>query len=144
MAFTSLRRVGTFLPSSKREARKFSWIVPKFVQYFQDTDTLLIWIPRNKTDPGEKGAVITVKPTRDSCCPVRLMLQLLQGSKADRPLFVTSRWMPLQGWLLRWIRRMSNLGKNPQIYGLRSIRQGATSKADASDMPEVFLRASGG
>ena len=39
---------------------------------------------------------------------------------------------------------MSNLGKNPRIYSLRSIRQGATTKADATDMPEVFLRASGG
>ena len=42
VAFTTLRRVGTFVPSSRRQEQKFSWILPKFVRYFQDTDTLLI------------------------------------------------------------------------------------------------------
>ena len=144
IAFTSLRRVGTFLPASLRLEKDFSWIIPKFVRYFDDTETMLIWIPKNKTDPEGKGKVITLKPTRDSCCPVRLVLQLLQRSQPDIPLFVTSMWTPLQGWLLRWVRRrMTNLGKNPRIFGLRSIRQGATTTADATDMPEVFLRASG-
>ena len=42
VAFTTLRRVGTFVPSSRRQEQKFSWILPKFVRYFEDTDTLLI------------------------------------------------------------------------------------------------------
>ena len=42
MAYTSMRRVGTFLPAKKKDAEKFSWIVPKFIRYFDDTQTLLI------------------------------------------------------------------------------------------------------
>ena len=38
---------------------------------------------------------------------------------------------------------MALLGKDPLWYGLRSIRQGASTMADRLNMPEVFLRASG-
>ena len=38
---------------------------------------------------------------------------------------------------------MALLGKDPLWYGLRSIRQGASTMADRLHMPEVFLRASG-
>ena len=39
---------------------------------------------------------------------------------------------------------MTELGKNPLWYSLRSIRQGASTRACELKMPEVFLRASGG
>ena len=39
---------------------------------------------------------------------------------------------------------MADLGKNPKLYGLRSIRRGSTTNATDTRMPEVFLRASGG
>ena len=39
---------------------------------------------------------------------------------------------------------MANLGKDHRLYGLRSIRQGASTKATETKMPEMFLRTSGG
>ena len=39
---------------------------------------------------------------------------------------------------------MEELGKNPLWYKLRSFRQGASLAADEMEMPELFLRASGG
>ena len=39
---------------------------------------------------------------------------------------------------------MRELGKDPRWYSLRSIRQGASTTADQMEMPEVFLRATGG
>ena len=39
---------------------------------------------------------------------------------------------------------MQELGKDPRWYSLRSIRQGASTTACAMEMPEVFLRATGG
>ena len=39
---------------------------------------------------------------------------------------------------------MADIGKKPELYGLRSIRQGATCRAQDTNMPEIFLRASGG
>ena len=39
---------------------------------------------------------------------------------------------------------MANLGKDPRLFGLRSIRKGSTTTACENNMPEVFLRASGG
>ena len=39
---------------------------------------------------------------------------------------------------------MAELGKDPRWYSIRSIRQGGTSTACEVQMPELFLRASGG
>ena len=39
---------------------------------------------------------------------------------------------------------MANLGKDPRLYSLRSIRQGSSTKATDAKMPEMFLRTSGG
>ena len=39
---------------------------------------------------------------------------------------------------------MREPGQNPHWYSLRSIRQGASTTADQMEMPEVFLRATGG
>ena len=39
---------------------------------------------------------------------------------------------------------MAILGKDPRLFGLRSIRKGSTTTACEENMPEVFLRASGG
>ena len=39
---------------------------------------------------------------------------------------------------------MSNLGKDPRLFGLRSIRQGATTIAEETEMPQAFIRTSGG
>ena len=39
---------------------------------------------------------------------------------------------------------MSELGKDPRCYSIRSIRQGGSSSACELEMPELFLRASGG
>ena len=36
------------------------------------------------------------------------------------------------------------MGKDPRLFGLRSIRKGSTTTACEKNMPEVFLRASGG
>ena len=64
---------------------------------------------------------------------------------ADEPLFFFRRFLPAQPWLLKWMRpRMIGLNKNPLWYSLRSIRQGASTKACELKMPEIFLRASGG
>ena len=145
VAFTTLRRVGTFLPASTKLAKNFSWILPSFIRHHADSETMLIWIPKHKGDPTGKGFVLTVKPTYDSCCPINLVLRLLEGRGGNAPLFTTPTRIPLQSWLLGWMRRrMAELGKKPNLYSLRSIRQGATTTASEVDMPEVFLRASGG
>ena len=39
---------------------------------------------------------------------------------------------------------MANLDKDPRLFGLRSIRQGATTTAEETEMPEAFIRTSGG
>ena len=61
------------------------------------------------------------------------------------PLFCHLEFVPTQAWALKWIRRrMSELGKDPRWYSIRSIRQGGSSSACELEMPELFLRASGG
>ena len=96
IAYTSMRRVGTFLPSKKKDAEEFAWIVPRFIRYFEDTDTMLIWLPRNKSDPQGKGTVLTFKPTGDSCCPIRLTLKLACTRSENQPIFSSPVRIPLQ------------------------------------------------
>ena len=89
--------------------------------------------------------MLLLKPTYDECCPIKLTLKLVEESKGPGPIFITPMRVPLQSWLLKWVRcRMTEIGKKPELYGLRSIRQGATSRAQDTQMPEIFLRASGG
>ena len=88
---------------------------------------------------------LLLKPTHDECCPIKLTLRLINDSKGFGPIFITPTRVPLQGWLLKWVRRrMADIGKKPELYGLRSIRQGATCRTQDTNMPEIFLRASGG
>ena len=42
LAFTTMRRVGTFLPSSNQIAKIFSWIVPKFIRYHPQSKSMLV------------------------------------------------------------------------------------------------------
>ena len=42
IAFTTLRRLGTFLPATKKDVAQFSWVEDKFIRYFEDTETMLI------------------------------------------------------------------------------------------------------
>ena len=56
IAYTTMRRVGTFLPASSRDAEKFSWITPNFIRLFEDTETMLIWIPKHKSDQMGKAS----------------------------------------------------------------------------------------
>ena len=145
VAFTTLRRVGTFLPASTKLAKNFSWVLPSYIRHHEGSATMLIWIPKHTCDPTGKGFVLTLKPTYDSCCPINLVLRLLEGREGNVPLFTTPTRIPLQSWLLGWMRRrMAELGKKPNLYSLRSIRHGATTTASEVDMPEFFLRASGG
>ena len=39
---------------------------------------------------------------------------------------------------------MQSLGKDPRLFSLRSIRQGATTIAEETNMPREFIRTSGG
>ena len=96
-----MRRVGTFLPSRKKDAEDFLWIVPRFIRYFEDTDTMLILLPRHKADPEGKSIVLTFKPTGDNCCPIRLILRLAYECSENQPIFVSSARIPLQSWLLQ-------------------------------------------
>ena len=106
---------------------------------------MLLWIPKHKRDPEGKGIVLLLKLTYDECCPIKLTLKLVKESKGSGPIFITPTRVPLQSWLLKWVRRrMTEIGKKPELYGLRSIRQGATSRAQDIQMPEIFLRDSGG
>ena len=98
-----------------------------------------------KTDPEGRGTVLVVKSTGDVGCPVGLLRFLLSNSKEDGPLFQNLNFIPTQPWLCAWIReRMRELGKDPRWYSLRSIRQGESSTACECDMPDVFLKATGG
>ena len=89
--------------------------------------------------------MLTVKSTDDAVCPVELILELLRKKCTNKPIFWNGGFQPTQSWVLNWVRtRMSDLGKNPKWYTLRSFRKGASVEADEMEMPEGFLRASGG
>ena len=145
LAYTSIRRIGSFVLKSKAAAASFSWIVPRYVRFLGNNYTFLVWIPFNKSDPQGRGTTLVVKRTKDECCPVTLLHRLITSRSNEGPLFINHQFIPTQPSMLRWIRfRMEELGRDPRIYSLRSIRQGASSMACEAKMPEVFLRASGG
>ena len=145
LAFTTIRRISSFLPKNVKVSETFSWILPRFIRESIEGTTMLVWIPRVKTDPEGRGTVLTVKSTGDAGCPIRFMQSLLREKLTDEPLFCYRSFIPTQQWLLTWIRaRMTDLDKNPLWYSQRSIRQGASTKACELKMPEIFLRASGG
>ena len=114
LAFTTIRRVGSFLPPNAKESDEFSWIIPRYIRRSKRGTTLLVWIPRVKTDPEGRGTVLTVKETGDAGCPIGHLCKLLKRRTNNGPLFCYKRFIPTQKWLLAWIRaRMSQLGKNP-------------------------------
>ena len=89
--------------------------------------------------------MLTVKSTCDVVCPVQMILALMAETQANRPIFSHHSFLPTQSWVLNWVRaRMKELGKNPLWYTLRSFRQGASLAAEAMEMPEEFIRTSGG
>ena len=42
IAFTTMRRVGTFLPASNKAAVDFSWVIPRYIRYYKKPGTMLI------------------------------------------------------------------------------------------------------
>ena len=42
IAFTTMRRVGTFLPASHKAAAEFSWVIPRYIRYYKKAGTMLI------------------------------------------------------------------------------------------------------
>ena len=105
---------------------------------------MLIWLPKVKTDPEGRGTVRTVKSTKDSGCLQEFLHSLMDSRSNDGPLFCHLDFVPTQTWALKWIRaRMTELGKDPRWYSIRSIRQGGSSTACEVEMPELFLLASG-
>ena len=42
LAFTTIRRVGTFVPKSKKAANDFSWILPRYIKFYPSLETVLI------------------------------------------------------------------------------------------------------
>ena len=101
IAFTTMRRVGTFLPDTRKNAKDFSQIEARYIRYFDDTNTMFIWIPKHKTDPKGRGLVLTLKPTGDDCCPIRLTREFVHLYPQGGPIFVTPTRLPLQSWLLK-------------------------------------------
>ena len=145
LAFTTMRRVGTFIAHSKKDVDSFPWLKPRYLKFISSNNTMLVWIPILKTDPEGRGTMLVAKPTGDRCCPVELLKNRVRDCELDEPLFCHLNFAPTEAWLLTWIRnRMRLLGKNPLWYTLRSIRQGGTTAANMMRMPEVFLKASGG
>ena len=115
------------------------------MRFLEKNYTFLVWIPFNKSDPHGRGTTLVVKRTNDNCCPVTLLHKLLMTRSNKGPLFINNHFIPTQHSMLRWIRvRMEELGRDPRIYSIRSIRQGASSMACEAKMPEVFMRALGG
>ena len=96
LAFTTIRRVGTFVPKSKKEAASFSWIFPKQVKFYPSLMMLLLWIPINKSDLEGRGTVVIAKGTEDECCPLQLFKLLMADSLADKPLFSHLDFLPTQ------------------------------------------------
>ena len=80
-AFTTIRTISSFLPRDKRESREFSYIfLPSFIRCNESRSTILIWVPRVKTDPESRGGtVLTVKSTRDSGCPQRFVRSIVDS-----------------------------------------------------------------
>ena len=61
LAFTTVRRVGSFLPANKKQAVDFAWILPRFVRWATN-DTMLIWLPICKS--GREGSgTVSLSPT---------------------------------------------------------------------------------
>ena len=89
--------------------------MPNFVRCSELLRTMLIWIPKVKTDPEGRGTVLTVKSTGDSGCPQQFIHLLMKYRSNDGPLFCHLDFVPTQAWALKWIRRrMSELGKDPR------------------------------
>lgn len=42
LAFTTIRRVGSFLPRNMKESKEFSWILPRFIRCNESQSTMLI------------------------------------------------------------------------------------------------------
>ena len=76
LAFTTIRRIGSFLPKNVKESETFSWILPQFMRPSIEGTTLLVWIPRVKTDPEGRGTVLILKITGNAGCPISFMQPL--------------------------------------------------------------------
>ena len=69
LAYTSIRRIGSFVPKSKAAATSFAWIVPRYVRFLEEDYTFLVWIPFNKSDPHGKVTTLVVKRKKQRVLP---------------------------------------------------------------------------
>ena len=42
IAFTTVRRVGSFLPASHKASAEFSWVIPRYIRYYKKAGTMMI------------------------------------------------------------------------------------------------------
>ena len=96
LGFTTIRRVGTFVPKSKKWLRPFLGFFPKQVKFYPSLMMLLLWIPINKSDPEGRGTVVVAKGTEDECCPLQQFKLLMADSLVDKPLFSHLDFLPTQ------------------------------------------------
>ena len=136
-------------------------IVPKHIEFH--SDYIRIFVPRSKTDVYREGNFVFISASRSKYCPVGVLQRYLDLSGIDlcsslplfRPLVFhrssssyTLRSGKISYTTCRDILRdtLSQLGLNPNDYGLHSLRSGGITSAvrnSSNSIPERLLKIHG-
>ena len=136
-------------------------IVPKHIEFH--SDYIRIFVPRSKTDVYREGNFVFISASRSKYCPVGVLQRYLDLSGIDlcsslplfRPLVFhrsSSSYTLRSGknsyTTCRDILRdtLSQLGLNPNDYGLHSLRSGGITSAvrnSSNSIPERLLKIHG-
>ena len=136
-------------------------IVPKHIEFH--SDYIRIFVPRSKTDVYREGNFVFISASRSKYCPVGVLQRYLDLSGIDlcsslplfRPLVFhrssssyTLRSGKISYTTCRDILRdtLSQLGLNPNDYGLHSLRSGGITSAvrnSNNSIPERLLKIHG-
>jgi len=136
-------------------------IVPKHIEF--QSDYVRIFVPRSKTDVYREGHFVYISASGSKYCPVGVLQRYLDLSGIDlhsplplfRPLVFhrstssyTLRSAKISYTTCRYILRdtLSQLGYNPNEYGLHSLRSGGITAAvrnSRNSIPERLLKIHG-
>ena len=122
-------------------------------------DKLILLIPKSKTDQLRQGDELVISRTGDSTCPVAMLEAYLARTGTQlpdhrfmfRPICKTARSETLREsgsisyTCLResFRKKLKELGYNPDIFGLHSLRAGGATAAANNGVPDRLFKRHG-
>lgn len=135
LAFYVAFRVGELIAKSRKDRKgglQVEWVK-------RGIDSVLISLPRSKTDQQRKGESIVLHRARDSpCCPVMRLEKFLDTRQqgVGGPLFIHADGTPLTRFQFRRVLELAMVQAHidPKEFGTHSFRIGAATEAVAGGL----------